>query len=204
MRRSDGTCVVSVTVAPPTMPTHQGSGRIGHAPTSRRKPKTAQGMDGGMSGSVIFPVIICIIIFLTFCVLMLIIAYSFRVHNRRLAARRSYHVVASTPRRSPVCGRRDVPPYYTSLPPPSYDQATLNASGPLHISSRYSSCTASIETTPYTLSSPDMSSSISYGSLLTRSFLLTPSDHAPSLTDLTTGDARRDRGDTTPSPPHRY
>nr|XP_053654733.1 uncharacterized protein LOC128703893 [Cherax quadricarinatus] len=193
LTRADGTCVSAITPATPvfTLPP------TGAAPASLARKPT---MTRGTGGSVAQPIIICLVIFISFCIMMIVITYSFRARSRRLAVRTTYREViaadlsnGSFTDLSSDTNLGDIPlDYRATVPlPPSYKQSilrptTLSSSSTIPIiSSRYSSCTASIETVPRTFSSPDTASSVSYGSLLTRSLLLTP-DIAPSITDLTT------------------
>nr|XP_045598257.1 uncharacterized protein LOC123758116 [Procambarus clarkii] len=194
MVRADGTCVSSAAAEPATnAPAHLGGTRAGPG-TTNRKPT----MTRGTGGSVAEPLLVCLLIFVSFCILMLVITYSFRIRSRRLAVRTTYREVrASDLSNGSVASLMDNHNTMVPPPPPSYEQATLRvaelytspSAAPHTSSSRYWSRTASTVTVPST-SSPDMSSSLSYGSLLTRSFLLTPSDSAPSLTDLTTATGR--------------
>lgn len=218
--RADGSCITSATLPPTNVIYVRGSRRSSteSAPTTTKI--------GFGSGVVAGPVITCLLIFLGFCVIMIIITYSFRVRSRCLAMEtRRRSVTSSNLHRGSFAG--DLPPSYSSiLPPPSYEQAIIDvtalSSPSTEVHNRYSVASTSASTAPlmnrystissssssaagmfqggcpsrvgstemkpFTISSPGMSSSDSYGSILTRSFLLTPSDHSPSLTDLTTTD----------------
>lgn len=170
------------------------------------------------------PLVICFLIFLAFCVIMVLIAYSFRVRSRCVAAEMRRRSVTSSNLHRGSFARTDLPPSYSSILPPPYEQATTDtttfsssstsannrnstSSATAPLVNRYSTISSSTcssaaqllqggcsdhntggRSNPYVISSPGMSSSDSYGSILTRSFILTPSDHSPSLTDLTTTD----------------
>lgn len=210
---------------------HRGSRSWGSAATTTNR------RAGLGTGVVVGPLIICLLIFLGFCVIMIVITYSFRVRSRCLATDTRRRSVTSSNLHRGSFSQGDLPPSYSSIiPPPSYEQATVDVAALSSSSAsannrqsmastsgstaplvnRYStiSSTSSVlhqlpnqrldggpstEMSPYMIS-PGMSSSESYGSILTRSFILTPSDHAPSLTDLTVDNLHRKDEDFTTLP----
>ncbi|KAG7176591.1 uncharacterized protein LOC121872996 isoform X2 [Homarus americanus] len=162
------------------------------------------------STNVITPAIVCLFIFASFTILIFTMGYHFRNRSRRLAAppntgRVNFPSPAPSPRRNsvstqgslPILSHDDAPPSYNSLRPPSYEQATQQVTQqatqeaststtpdePLNFRHTDSNA-ASMERMPFTLTSPDGSSGVSYGSGLTRTSLLSSS--SADLTASTT------------------
>nr|XP_045597591.1 uncharacterized protein LOC123757801 [Procambarus clarkii] len=155
-KRSDGACL--------------------HQPDASPPPTRGPARMSPPAYSVAAPVLICLLIFVSFLILIYTTAYHFRLQRRRLAARDNAdgENAALPPSHAPVVNTTsDAPPPYSSLTPPSYEQATQlapstsfrTAPPPLIPITRTQSDTAIMERAP--LTSPDGSSAVSYGSGLT-------------------------------------
>lgn len=137
LKRPDGVCISVIQIAqssapkpPPPAAHHEDTWVVPDTkPDTTSKSHSSGEARRGFAG----PIAICVLIFLSFSVLIITTAYNFRSRNRRLDEVRAILNSRSTSsltvrdgRRASVGSLRDAPPSYHTLQPPSYEQATLD------------------------------------------------------------------------------